>query len=266
MAPTINDLEILARQAGEILRAGRGQDLHVQHKGVIDLVTEVDRRSERLIIDTIHARFPEDEIVTEESGKLSGRSCCRWYIDPLDGTVNYAHGVPFYCVAIAFEEDDAVQMGVVYDPIHDELFSAGRGAGSYVNGKKMQVRITESLDQSLLATGFPYDVRTNPENNLGHYARFALRSRGVRRLGSAALDLCYVAAGRLDGYWETGVQQWDVAAAGLIASEAGVLVTNIHGDAHYLKPPCSIIAANPAVHAQMLAILCSRPSISDQLR
>jgi myo-inositol-1(or 4)-monophosphatase len=266
MPPTINDLEMLARQAGEILRAGRGQALHVQHKGVIDLVTEVDHRSERFLIDGIRARYPEDEIVTEETGNLSGRSCCRWYIDPLDGTVNYAHGIPFYCVSIAYEEEKIVQLGVVYDPVHDELFSAERGEGAYVNGARLHVGSADLLDQSLLATGFPYDVRSNPENNLGHYARFALRSLGVRRLGSAALDLCYVAAGRFDGYWETGVQPWDVAAAGLIASEAGAVVTKITGAANYLALPCSILAANQAVHSQMLALLQQRPPVAGRLR
>jgi myo-inositol-1(or 4)-monophosphatase len=255
MPPILADLQNLALQAGEILRAGRGQRLQIDHKGAIDLVTEIDRRSEAFLIGEIKRKFPQDSIVAEESGSHAGQACCRWYLDPLDGTVNYAHGVPFYCVSIAYAEDGAVRLGVIYDPVHDELFSAEAGQGATLNGKPLHVAETATLDQSLLVTGFPYDIRTNPRNNLEQYGLFALRSMGVRRLGSAALDLCYVAAGRLDGFWELHLNPWDLAAGALIAAQAGAVVTTALGDADYLQLPCSILAANPNVHAQMLEIL-----------
>lgn len=254
MPPTLADLQNLALQAGEILRAGRGQRLQIDHKGEIDLVTEIDRRSEAFLIGEIRRRFPQDGIVAEESGGHSGRACCCWYIDPLDGTVNYAHGVPAYCVSIAYAEGE-VRLGAVYDPLHDELFSAQAGQGAFLNGRPLQVADAQTLDQSLLVTGFPYDIRTNPRNNLAQYGYFALHSLGVRRLGSAALDLCYVAAGRFDGYWELHLQPWDLAAGALIASQAGARVTTVTGEAGYLDPPCSVLAANPRVHAEMLAAL-----------
>jgi myo-inositol-1(or 4)-monophosphatase len=255
MPPILADLQNLALQAGEILRAGRNQRLQIDHKGEIDLVTEVDRRSEAFLIGEIQRRFPQDGIVAEESGSHAGQACCCWYIDPLDGTVNYAHGVPVYCVSVAYAEDGAARLGAIYDPVHDELFSAEAGQGATLNGKPLHVAETATLDQSLLVTGFPYDIRTNSRNNLEQYGRFALRSMGVRRLGSAALDLCYVAAGRFDGYWELHLNPWDLAAGALIASQAGAVVTTASGEAGYLQAPCSVLAANPKVHAQMLAIL-----------
>ena len=255
MPPTLEFLCTLARQAGEFLRAGRNQQLKIDYKGTIDLVTEVDRRSEAFLIGEIRQKFPQDAIVAEESGSHAGRSCCCWYIDPLDGTVNYAHGVPFYCVSVAYAENGVVCLGAVYDPVHDELFSAEAGGGVTLNGAPLRVSQAQELDRSLLVTGFPYDIRVTERNNLGHYARFAVRSQGVRRLGSAALDLCYVAAGRMDGFWELFLNPWDLAAGALIASQAGALVTTITGSADLLQTPCSILAANPAVHSQMLKVL-----------
>lgn len=255
MSPTIANLQDLALKAGKILRAGRSQHLQIDHKGVIDLVTEVDRQSEAFLIGEIRRQFPQDGIVAEESGNHAGNACCCWYIDPLDGTVNYAHGVPAYCVSLAYAEQDVIQLGVVYDPVHDELFSAQNGRGATMNGVPLHVAESRELDQSLLVTGFPYDIRTNPRNNLEQYGLFALRSLGVRRLGSAALDLCYVAAGRFDGYWELSLQPWDLAAGALIAREAGATVTTISGASDYLKIPCSVVAANPEIHSQMLQIL-----------
>jgi myo-inositol-1(or 4)-monophosphatase len=260
MPPILADLQTLARQAGEILRAGRNQHFQIDHKGIIDLVTEVDRRSEAFLIGEIRQRFPQDGIVAEESGSLAGRACCCWYIDPLDGTVNYAHGVPAYCVSLAYAEDGVVRLGAIYDPVHDELFSAESGRGAMLNGQPLRVSAAQDLDQSLLVTGFPYDIRSNPNNNLDQYARFALCSQGVRRLGSAALDLCYVAAGRFDGFWELSLNPWDLAAGGLIASQAGAQVTTVAGGPDYLRPPCSILAANPKIHAQMLHVLENGPN------
>lgn len=255
MQPSLADLESLARGAGDILRAGFGRRQAITYKGAIDLVTEYDHRSEAYLLGEIQSRFQNQRILTEESGALSGDSCCLWYVDPLDGTVNYAHGVPIFTVSIAYAEEGEVRLGVVYDPMQDECFCAERGKGATLNGQQIQVSDTPDLDHSLLVTGFSYDIRTNPHNNLAEYGRFALRSQGVRRLGSAALDLCYVAAGRFDGYWELVIQSWDIAAGGLIAQEAGAQVSNVHGEADYLKSPFSILAGNPKIYAQMLALL-----------
>jgi myo-inositol-1(or 4)-monophosphatase len=255
MKPTLSIVETLARGAGKILRECSGQNLKIEHKGEIDLVTEADHRSEAYLVSEIRQRFPTHRIITEESGELAGAQGQVWYIDPLDGTLNYAHGLPIYAVSIAYEENGCVLLGVVYDPERDECFSAESGRGAWLNGIRLEVTSAQDLEHSLLVTGFPYDIRTNPDNNLDHYAAFALRSYGVRRLGSAAIDLCYVAAGRLDGYWELRINSWDIAAGGLIAREAGATVTNVAGDPNPMNPPYSILATSPALHAQMLAVL-----------
>ncbi len=259
MSPTLTDLITLAHQAGEILRTSFGQILHVDHKGVIDLVSDVDRRSEQYLLGQIHQRFPAHRIVAEESGVLAGSGDHTWYIDPLDGTGNYVHGLPIYSVSIAYAERGGFSLGVVYDPMRDECFSAERGQGAWLNGQPIHPSSTPDLDHALLVTGFPYDIRTNPENNLDHYAYFALRSQGVRRLGSAALDLCYVACGRLDGFWELRLQAWDVAAGALIALEAGAIVTNLAGGEDVISPPQSVVVANPQLHPMMLAGLGLKP-------
>lgn len=259
--PTLSDLENIARKAGEILcdgfvsRPGFERGHQVDYKGAIDPVTEVDRRSESYILGKINERFPEHRIIAEESGAQEGDACCLWYIDPLDGTVNYAHGIPIFSVSIAYAQEGQLQLGVVYNPVLDECFSAECGKGAYLNGEPIRISQEQLLDRSLLVTGFPYDIRTHPETNLDHFARFALRAQGVRRLGSAALDLCYVAAGRFDGFWELRLSAWDIAAGGLIAMEAGALVTDINGGPEFLAPPYSLIAANPVIHQQMLQVL-----------
>jgi myo-inositol-1(or 4)-monophosphatase len=255
MEPTLTDVETLARNAGEILRAGYGRRHQINHKGLTDLVTEIDQQSEAYLLGEIRRRFPSHSIMAEESGAWEGQECCQWHVDPLDGTVNYAHGVPFFSVSIAYQEGSQVQLGAVYDPLRDELFSAECGQGAWLNGKQVQPSQATDLNQCLLVTGFPYDIRTRPEKNLNNYARFSMRSQGVRRLGSAALDLCYVAAGRLDGYWEMSVNSWDVAAGGLIAEQAGALVTKADGDPNFLTPPFSILAANRDIHPLMLNVL-----------
>lgn len=255
MKPTLSFVESLARGAGKILRECFGQNLKITQKGEIDLVTEADHRSEDYLVRSIRERFPTHRIITEESGELAGTQDQVWHIDPLDGTLNYAHGLPIYAVSIAYEEDGRVLLGVVYDPERDECFFSEYGQGAWMNGVRLEATSAQDLDHSLLVTGFPYDIRTNPANNLDHYATFSLRSRGVRRLGSAAIDLCYIAAGRLDGFWELRINSWDIAAGALIAREAGAIVTNLSGDPDFLNPPCSILAASPAVHAQMLELL-----------
>ncbi len=252
MLPTLNDLTTLALQAGEILRRNFNQHLRVDHKGLIDLVSEADRQSEQFLLSFIREHFPGNRIVAEESGVTAGNEDRAWYIDPLDGTVNYVHGLPIYSVSIAYANKGKLTLGVVYDPSRDELFSAEAGAGAWLNGEPIQPARAPDLDHALLVTGFPYDIRTNPKNNLDHYAHFALHSQGVRRLGSAALDLSYVACGRLDGFWELRLNPWDVAAGGLIAQQAGAVVTNLQGSEDFISPPQSILAANPTLHALML--------------
>lgn len=256
MKPTLLDLEVLARQAGAILRDSYGSNLEINHKSLIDLVTEADHRSEAFLLGEIQRRFPGQRVISEESEGLPGSDERVWYIDPLDGTVNYAHGIPIFAVSIGYAEEAKMRLGVVYDPMRDECFSAERGKGAFLNGQPIRPAVAADLDHSLLVTGFPYDIRSNPVNNLDQYARLSLRSQGVRRLGSAALDLCYVAAGRFDGFWELRLNAWDVAAGGLIAEEAGARVTNLGGEAGYLwSSPVSIVAANPTIHALLLTEL-----------
>ncbi|GAB4580153.1 MAG: inositol monophosphatase family protein [Anaerolineales bacterium] len=256
MSPTLAEIEILAQQAGAILRAHYGTPLQIHHKTTAtDLVTEVDHASEKFILEQLRLHYPEHQIITEESGQHGTNHAQNWYIDPLDGTVNFAHGIPIFCVSIAYAENGRVTHGVVYDPMRGECFSAERGRGAWLNGRPIRVAHTPLLAQSLLVTGFPYDAGMVKDNNLEQYARFAVRSQGVRRLGSAALDLCYIGAGRFDGYWELRLNSWDVAAGGLIAEEAGAQVTNIRGEPDYLSGTPSIIAANPALHAQLFAVL-----------
>ncbi len=254
MPPTLDVLEELARAAGEILRAGYEQDFQIDYKGAVDPVTEVDRRSEAYLLDEIRRRFPNTRVLAEESGASGAGSDGLWYIDPLDGTVNYAHGVPIFAVSIAYAAAGEVTLGVVYDPLRDELFRAERGRGAWLNDRRLQVSSQTELRRSLLVTGFPYDILHTPRNNFDHFAHLARLTQGVRRLGSAALDLCYVAAGRFDGYWELKLSPWDLAAGGLIAAEAGALVTDLEGGPDYLTT-CSLLAAPPRLHPQILAAL-----------
>ena len=255
MSPILSDLEWLARQAGEILRLGYEQEHQVDYKGAIDLVTEVDHQSEELLLGEIQRLFPGHQIISEEIGLVPGRAGDQWYVDPLDGTVNYAHGIPFFSVSIAYAHNGIVTLGVVYDPMRDELFAAERGLGARLNGRSLQVSKVTELQRSLLVTGFPYDAWSTPRNNLEFFGRFAKMTQGVRRMGSAALDLAYVAAGRFEGYWELSVKPWDVAAGGLVATEAGATVTNMDGQADYIIPPCSVLAAPSDLHGKMKAVL-----------
>jgi len=188
-----------ARQAGGILQGGFGKKHHIDFKGEIDLVTEMDRISEDYLLGEVHKHDPKSTILSEESGEKLGSSQGCWLIDPLDGTINYAHHIPIFTVSIAYQEDGDLKLAAVYDPMRDEMFSAQRGRGAWLNSEALHVSQTTELVKSLLITGFPYDIRTNDHNNLDHFAYFALRTQGVRRLGSAALDLAYVAAGRFDG-------------------------------------------------------------------
>jgi myo-inositol-1(or 4)-monophosphatase len=255
--PSLTDLESLARQAGALLRAGFGRADQTHYKSEIDVVTDTDRLAEEFLIREIKGRFAEHSIVAEESGETPGKDCCVWYIDPMDGTVNFAHGLPHFGVSIGYAADGVMRFGVVYDPMRAECFSAERGVGAWLNGAAIRASGALDLNTSLLATEFGYDIRSHPQNNLDQYAYFTLHTQGVRRTGSAALDLCYAACGRFDGYWELRLKPWDVAAGGLIAEQAGARVTKIDGGGDYVTPPCSILAAAPGIHRQMLEVIVS---------
>ncbi|HXF86100.1 MAG TPA: inositol monophosphatase family protein [Anaerolineales bacterium] len=255
MSPTLSYLERLARAAGAILREGYNKDHQVGFKGVIDLVTEVDHQSEAYLLGEIRRDFPDHHIFSEETGIIQGNNDHIWYIDPLDGTVNYAHHIPIFCVSIAYASRGRLELAAVYEPLRDEMFTAERGQGAYLNGKRLQVSGVTELEKSLLVTGFPYDAWNTSQDNFANFIKFGKRTQGVRRLGSAALDLCYVAAGRFDGFWELALKPWDVAAGGLICEEAGARVTNVNGEPDYLSPPQSIVAAAPGIHARMLEVL-----------
>jgi myo-inositol-1(or 4)-monophosphatase len=250
------DLAIeLARAAGTLLRNALVGPRSITYKGSpTNLVTEMDARVEALVVDRLLAVFPDDAILAEERGGQAGRSGRRWIIDPLDGTTNYAHGLPIYAVSIALEIGGRVQLGVVYDPSQRELFVAERGAGAFCNDTRLTVSTAATLDASLLATGFPYDIRVKADNNLREYATFAVRTRGVRRLGSAVLYLAWLAAGRFDGYWELRLGPWDVAAGGLMVEEAGGRLTGLLGEPLDLDNP-RIVASNGRIHEAMLAVL-----------
>jgi myo-inositol-1(or 4)-monophosphatase len=245
----------LAREVGDLLQRERSGARRIAFKGSpTNLVTEMDARAEAFIVDRLTAEFPDDAILAEERGARAGRSGRRWIIDPLDGTTNYAHGLPIYGVSIALEAAGRVVLGVVYDPSQRELFVAERGRGAFCNDTRLSVSSTDTLDASLLATGFPYDIRVNPDNNLKEYAAFSVRARGVRRLGSAVLYLSWVAAGRFDGYWELRLGAWDVAAAGLMVEEAGGRLTAIDGGPIDLDAP-TVVASNGRIHDDILSVL-----------
>lgn len=253
--PTLNDLKRWAKAAGAILRQAHGKQHQVRHKGVMDLVTDSDQAAEDYLVAEIRRHFPAHTIVSEEAGELRGVDGHCWYIDPLDGTTNFSHNFPLFAVSLAYARHGEVELGVVYDPLRRECFSVRRGRGAWLNGRRMRVSNTPDLLHSLLATGFPYDRLTSAENNLDHFAHLSLRTQGVRRLGSAALDLAYVACGRLDGFWELKLKPWDIAAGGLMVQEAGGIMTTLGGDPNPLQPPYSVLAANPHLHPLLLAEL-----------
>lgn len=247
-------IRAVACEAGALLRE-RLHDRHiVEYKGEINLVTEADRLSETLIVERIHREFPGHDILAEESPETANGSGFRWIIDPLDGTTNYAHGYPVFCVSIALEVKGVVQLGAVYNPMLEELFTAERGAGAFLNDRRLTVSRTERLSRALLATGFPYDIREDRNNNINYFEVMALSAQAVRRAGSAALDLAYIAAGRFDGFWELKLAPWDTAAGWLLVEEAGGCVTDLRGDPYNLHSP-NILASNGLIHAGMAGIL-----------
>lgn len=243
-----------ARSAGELLKEGLTKDFWISYKGPVNLVTEVDRASEDLIVKVIKERFPDHLILAEEGHRDGKGSRYKWIIDPLDGTTNYAHRFPFFCISIGVEVDGEILFGIVYDPIRDEAFAAEKGNGAYLNNKIISVSTTTSLAESLLVTGFAYDVRESARNNFNHFYNFSLKSIGVRRTGSASLDLCYVASGRLDGFWEMNLSPWDTAAGWLIVEEAGGRVTDFSGGRFSIYKK-EILATNGRIHEEMIDLL-----------
>jgi len=248
----------IAREAGLLLK-DRLYDRHtIDFKGEIDIVTEADRMSEALILSAIHREYPEHDVLAEESSATKYGSSFRWIIDPLDGTTNYAHGYPVFCVSIALERAGEVCLGVIYNPMLDEMFSVEKGGGAYLNGQRLSVSGTKILSHSLLATGFPYDIRISKDNNINYFIEMAKKVRAIRRAGSAALDLAYVAAGRFDGFWELKLKPWDTAAGCLLVREAGGVVTDLFGLNFQLQSP-HILASNGKLNQEMMAVFRNSP-------
>ena len=248
----------LARRAGGLILEGQNSTIQVSRKGPTDLVTDYDLKAEQMLVKGIVEAYPEDRILAEEgtsSPKVGGDAEHLWLIDPIDGTTNYAHGLPFYSVSIGLMSNDSLALGVIYDPARDELFHAIKGGGAWLGDKPLGVSETRTLEDSLLVTGFPYDIRTNADNNLNHYNKLSKLTRGVRRLGSAALDLAYVAAGRLDGFWELRLNPWDWAAGVLITQEAGGIVTTFDGGEKVIGGDETLLATNGHLHEPLQQIL-----------
>jgi len=242
-------------RAGEIQLAHFGRAMRVDKKGTIDLVTEVDVAVERMFRALVAERFPDHQVLAEELGGSAAvpRGPC-WVFDPIDGTTNYAHGLPIFCASLALEIDGIGEVAAVYDPTRRELFTAERGGGAFLNGRPLGVSGAETLVDSMLVTGFPYDVHARVDEIVGLFGAFVGRARAVRRLGSAALDLCYVAAGRIDGFWESDLKPWDIAGGSLIVSEAGGRVTTMDG-APFTSRGNQVLATNGVIHDAMLAVI-----------
>ncbi|OGU15505.1 MAG: inositol monophosphatase [Geobacteraceae bacterium GWC2_53_11] len=248
-----------AQIAGRYQKYRFASVLNVELKGDKDLVTEVDKESERLIVGHLLSCFPDHDIVAEENVYAVKGSRFRWVIDPVDGTTNYAHGFPWFCASIGLEMDGELVAGVIYNPVYDELFTATKGEGAFLNGVRLSVSARSPLKNTLLGTGFPYDCATDPANNFASFMAFQKSARGIRRAGAAALDLAYVAAGRLDGFWELKLKPWDVAAGVLLVREAGGTVTTFDGSPYDIFNG-RIVASNGLIHDEMVAKLAEAAS------
>ncbi len=246
----------LAKNCGKIISKTFRKTHILKYKGPVDIVTEADAASQSYAVLSIKKAFPSHSILAEEDNfNISNDSEFKWIIDPLDGTTNYAHGLPIFCFSAALEKGSEIIMGCAYNPILKEMFHAVKNGGAYLNGKKINVSKTAVFEKSLLSTGFPYDKKINPDNNFDHFRDISVNVRGIRRLGSAVLDICYVAAGFLDGYWELNLNPWDMALGSLIVKEAGGVVTD------FCKSPLDIykkriLASNGLIHDEMSKILC----------
>jgi len=256
-SPFLETARDIVLRAGEIQIARQASGFRVDKKGTTDLVTEVDLECERMCRAVLAERFPDHDVLAEEFGGSepgAAPSRFRWIFDPVDGTTNYAHGLPIYCSSLALEVDGALTVGAIYDPSRRELFTAERGQGAWLNTDRLQVSSASRLIDALLVTGFPYDVTLRKEELIGVFAAFLERTRAVRRLGSAALDLCYVAAGRFDGFWEQHLKPWDVAAGALIVTEAGGRMTRMDGSSFDVSAG-SLIASNGLLHEEMVRVV-----------
>ena len=244
-----------SREAGVLLLGYVRSGFRIEHKTSINLVTDADRAAEQCVIDIIRKQFPTHRFLAEEQGRIEqSPSPYLWVIDPLDGTTNFAHGYPAYCVSIGLEYQGRCILGTVFDPSRNELFTAVEGRGAQLNGHPIHVSDTMSLDNSLLVTGFAYDIRDSPRKNLDHFVKFSLKAQGIRRTGSAALDMCYVATGRFDGFWEVKLNPWDLAAGSVIVRESGGRLTNFCGDDFSIYGQ-EIVASNGYIHQAMLKVL-----------
>lgn len=244
----------LAQQVGHCIYRSAHKTKRIDYKGEIDLVTQFDRKSQDLIVKRLSREFPEYGILSEENLSRDVESPIKWIVDPLDGTTNFAHGLPIWAISIALEKKGEMLIGVVYDPSRGEMFYAIKGNGAFLNERKIHVSAVKQLDHSLLVTGFPYDIRSAKDNNLDHFNNFAVRAQAVRRLGSAALDLCYTACGRFDGYWELKLSPWDQAAGSLILKEAGGRISDFRGKPFSIYGD-EVLGTNGLVHRQMMKVL-----------
>ncbi len=243
-----------ALKAGRMLKDSIGQSSEIFYKGTVDLVTNFDTRAQKMIFDHLSSRFPDHDYLAEEGLSQKKGAEFRWIIDPLDGTTNYAHSFPVFTVSIALERNGEVILGLVYDPMREEMFSAVKGEGAFLNKKGIKVSAVDDLNKSLLATGFPYDIRTSEVNNIAHFNNFLTRAQGIRRCGSAAMDLCYVACGRFDGFWELKLSPWDMAAGALIVQEAGGRISDFRNE-EFTIFGSEILASNGLIHQKIVKVL-----------
>jgi myo-inositol-1(or 4)-monophosphatase len=243
-----------AREAGQMLKDNLNVKREIRYKGDVDLVTNFDKQSQKMIFDRLYVKFPEHDFIAEEGLEKQKGGDFRWIFDPLDGTTNYAHRFPVFTVSIALEWKGKIIVGAVYDPMRDEMFTGIKGEGAYLNGKRIEVSDTHDLDKSLVATGFPYDLRESSNNNIDHFNHFLVRVQAVRRCGSAAMDLCYVACGRFDGFWELKLKPWDVAAAALIVGEAGGRISDFQNEEFNIYKQ-ETLGSNGLIHQQMVDVL-----------
>jgi len=254
MARYLEAAKEAAQKAGRILRENIDKSSEIFFKGTVDLVTNFDNQAQKAILKHLSSCFPSHDFLAEEGLSKQEGAGFRWIIDPLDGTTNYAHHFPIFCVSIALERKGEIVLGVVYDPMRKEMFSGLKGEGAFLNGKEIKVSSVDELDKSLIATGFPYDIRVSDVNNIVHFNNFLIRVQGIRRCGSAAMDLCYVACGRFDGFWELKLKPWDMAAGALIAQEGGGQISDFK-NGEFSIFDSEILATNALIHQQMVDVL-----------
>lgn len=255
MEPSLEQVISWAKEAAVMAQQMRNEDLQVRHKSKADLVTEADTTIEAFLIKKIHTHFPGHSVNAEETGQHAGDQEHEWFIDPIDGTLNYAHGLPQYAISVAYAYKGELQLGIIANPPMQEFFYAEVGKGAWLNGKPIRVSETHELIDSMLITGFRYNLLDTPRSNIGNFIRLSHEVQAVRRLGSASLDLAYVACGRVEGFWEIALNPWDVAAGILLIREAGGVVSTLHGEGHLLKGSVDILAANPVIFPKLQTIL-----------